>query len=160
MRWKPKQELIRQERALTYDCMLQTEGTTTAIREETPMLGSGGGRRQHQLQQQGRQVDEMMAEFSVLNKDHEDLDNLKEKSGYAMTTGLTGVGERVFDLANQRDMLHSEIDGYRQGITDLRNQDDSGVQQRISDLVNEQKQAQDQQKKLMDKPADHPYQPD
>mgnify|MGYP000344948317 CR=1 FL=1 len=143
-------ELIRQERALTYDCMLQTEGTTTAIREETPMLGSGGGRRQHQLQQQGRQVDEMMAEFSVLNKDHEDLDNLKENL-VRMTTGLTGVGERVFDLANQRDMLHSEIDGYRQGITDLRNQDDSGVQQRISDLVDAQKQAQDQQKKLMDK---------
>ncbi len=143
-------ELIRQERALTYDCMLQTEGTTTSIREEAPMMGTGGGRRQHQLQQQDRQVDQMMAEFSALNKDHEALDNLKENL-IRMTAALTGVTERTFDLVNQREMLQTEVEGYRQGIVDLRNQDDTGVQQRITDLVEAQKAAQDNQKKLMDK---------
>ncbi|MBN0988968.1 SbcC/MukB-like Walker B domain-containing protein [Amphritea pacifica] len=143
-------ELLKQERALTYDCMLQTEGTTTSIREEAPMMGSGGGRRQHQLQQQDRQVEQMMAEFSALNKDHEALDSLRENL-IRMTAALTGVTERTFDLVNQREMLQSEIDGYRQGITDLRNQDDSGIHQRITELVEAQKAAQDAQKKLMDK---------
>ncbi|RTE64735.1 hypothetical protein EH243_15985 [Amphritea opalescens] len=143
-------QLLKQERALTYDCMLQTEGTTTSIREEAPMMGSGGGRRQHQLQQQDRQVDQMMAEFSALNKDHEALDSLRENL-IRMTAALTGVTERTFDLVNQREMLQTEIEGYRQGITDLRNQDDSGIQQRISELVEAQKATQIAQKKLMDK---------
>ena len=134
-------QLLKQERALTYDCMLQTEGTTTSIREEAPMMGSGGGRRQHQLQQQDRQVDQMMAEFSALNKDHEALDSLRENL-IRMTAALTGVTERTFDLVNQREMLQTEIEGYRQGITDLRNQDDSGIQQRINELVEAQKATQ------------------
>ncbi|GGK74741.1 SbcC/MukB-like Walker B domain-containing protein [Amphritea balenae] len=143
-------ELIRQERALTYDCMLQTEGTTTSIREETPMMGTGGGRREHQMQQQDRQVDQMMTEFAALGKEHEALDGLKENL-IRMTAALTGVTERTFDLVNQRELLLTEIDGYRQGITDLRNQDDTGIQQRITDLVEAQKATQDGQKKLMDK---------
>lgn len=143
-------ELIRQERALTYDCMLQTEGTTTSIREETPMMGSGGGRREHQLQQQGRHVDQMMSEFTALGKEHDALDNLRETL-VRMTASLTGVTERTFDLVNQREMLLTEVEGYRQGITDLRNQDDSGVQQRIADLVEAQKQTQENQKRVMDK---------
>ena len=32
-------ELLRHERALTYDCMLQTEGSTTAINEQQPIMG-------------------------------------------------------------------------------------------------------------------------
>ncbi len=130
--------MIRQERALTYDCMLQTEGTTTSIREETPMMGTGGGRREHQMQQQDRQVDQMMTEFATLGKEHEALDGLKENL-IRMTAALTGVTERTFDLVNQRELLLTEIDGYRQGITDLRNQDDTGIQQRITDLVEAQK---------------------
>jgi energy-coupling factor transporter ATP-binding protein EcfA2 len=143
-----EQELLRQERALTYDCMLQTEGSTTSINELSPIMGIR--RRQDQLEVQGRQVDELIAEFTSLGKRHESLEKLRDAL-ISMTSGLTQVTESVFDLVNQREQLSSEIQGYEQAVVDLRNHDDSGIQQRIAELADSQKQVESRQKTLMDK---------
>jgi DNA repair exonuclease SbcCD ATPase subunit len=143
-----EQELLRQERALTYDCMLQTEGSTTSINELSPIMGIR--RRQDQLEVQGRQVDELIAEFTTLGKRHESLEKLRDAL-ISMTSGLTQVTESVFDLVNQREQLSSEIQGYEQAVVDLRNHDDSGIQQRIAELADSQKQVEARQKTLMDK---------
>jgi len=141
-------ELLRHERALTYDCMLQTEGSTTAINEQQPIMGIR--RRADQLQVQGRQVDEMVNEFTTLGKDHDALEKLRD-SLISLGNSLNGATERTFDLVNQREMLQSEVEGHRQAIVDLRNQDDSGVQARITELVDSQKETEGLQKQLMDK---------
>ncbi|PIE25595.1 MAG: hypothetical protein CSA60_00005 [Neptuniibacter caesariensis] len=141
-------ELLRHERALTYDCMLQTEGSTTAINELQPIMGIR--RRSDQAALQGKQVDQLVSEFSELGRNHDVLEKLRDAL-ITLHNGLQGVNERVFDLVNQREQLTTEIDGQRQAITDLRNQDDSGIQQRISDLVAEQKNAEQMQRSLMDK---------
>lgn len=141
-------ELLRQERALTYDCMLQSEGSTTAINEMSPIMGIR--RRGDQLATQGRQVDEMMAEFTELGKRHEALEKLRDNL-INLTTSLAGATEKVFDLVRQRDQLSSEIAGHRQAITDLRNHDDTGIQQRIAELADAQKAADEKNKVLMDK---------
>ncbi|MBP0050133.1 AAA family ATPase [Marinobacterium sp. AK62] len=143
-----EQELLRQERALTYDCMLQTEGSTTSINELSPIMGIR--RRQDQLEVQGRQVDELIAEFTTLGKRHESLEKLRDAL-ISMTSGLSQITESVFDLVNQREQLGSEIAGYEQAIVDLRNHDDSGIQNRIAELAEEQKQIEARQKTLMDK---------
>lgn len=141
-------ELLRHERALTYDCMLQSEGSTTAINELSPIMGIR--RRGDQLAQQGKQVDELIAEFTGLGKQHETLEKLRDAL-IQLATGLTQVSERVFDLVTQREQLGVEIEGYQQAITDLRNHDDSGVQQRIAQLAEQQKAVEQKQKSLMDK---------
>ncbi|WP_417583832.1 SbcC/MukB-like Walker B domain-containing protein [Nitrincola sp.] len=141
-------ELLRHERALTYDCMLQTEGSTTSINELSPIMGIR--RRGDQLAQQGKQVDEMIAEFTTLGKQHETLEKLRD-SLIQLGSGLLQVNERVFDLTNQRDQLNSEIDGYHQAIVDLRNHDDTGIQLRIAELAEQQKTIEARQKSLMDK---------
>ncbi|WP_028469292.1 SbcC/MukB-like Walker B domain-containing protein [Neptunomonas japonica] len=141
-------ELLRQERALTYDCMLQTEGSTTSINELSPIMGIR--RRGDQLASKGKQVDEMLVEFTTLGKRHESLEKLRD-SLINLTTSLVGTSEKVFDLVQQREQLGTEIEGYRQAITDMRNHDDTGIQQRIADLAEEQKAAEDKNKLLMDK---------
>ncbi|MGY8870605.1 MAG: SbcC/MukB-like Walker B domain-containing protein [Pseudomonadales bacterium] len=141
-------ELLRQERALTYDCMLQTEGSTTSINELSPIMGIR--RRGDQLASKGKQVDEMLAEFTNLGKRHESLEKLRD-SLINLTTSLVGASEKVFDLVQQREQLGTEIQGYRQAITDMRNHDDTGIQQRIADLAEEQKAAEGKNKLLMDK---------
>ncbi|MGH1432336.1 MAG: SbcC/MukB-like Walker B domain-containing protein [Neptuniibacter sp.] len=141
-------ELLRHERALTYDCMLQTEGSTTAINEMQPIMGIR--RRSDQAALQGKQVDQMVNEFTQLGKNHNALEKLRDAM-ITLHNSLDNINERVFDLVNQREQLTTEIDGQRQAITDLRNQDDTGIQQRITDLVNEQKEAEQLQKSLMDK---------
>ena len=141
-------DLLRHERALTYDCMLQSEGSTTAINELSAIMGIR--RRGDQLAQQGKQVDEMIAEFTTLGKQHETLEKLRDAL-IQLGSGLMQVNERVFDLANQRDLLNSEIDGYHQAIVDLRNHDDSGIQNRIAELAEQQKTIEARQKSLMDK---------
>lgn len=141
-------ELLRHERALTYDCMLQSEGSTTSINELQPIMGIR--RRASQLELQGRQVDQMVQEFTTLGKQHDALEKLRD-SLISLASALLGVNGRVFDLVNQRAQLQSEIEGQRQEIEDLRNQDDSGIQGRIAELVETQKNANDEQKQLMDK---------
>ncbi|MDO6454737.1 SbcC/MukB-like Walker B domain-containing protein [Neptunomonas phycophila] len=141
-------ELLREERALTYDCMLQTEGSTTSINELSPIMGIR--RRGDQLASQGKQVDEMIEEFTKLGKRHEALEKLRDNL-INLTTSLAGATENVFDLVNSRNQISNEIEGYRQAITDLRNHDDSGIQRRIAELVEEQKAANDKNKVLMDK---------
>ncbi len=141
-------ELLRHERALTYDCMLQSEGSTTAINELSPIMGIR--RRGDQLALQGRQVDELIAEFTTLGKQHEALEKLRD-SLISLATGLTGVTERVFDLCTQREQLGVEIGGFQQAIVDLRNHDDSGIQARIVELAEQQKSVEAQQRSLMDK---------
>ncbi|TVQ69465.1 MAG: hypothetical protein EA373_08755 [Oceanospirillales bacterium] len=141
-------DLLRHERALTYDCMLQSEGSTTAINELSAIMGIR--RRGDQLALQGKQVDEMIAEFATLGKQHETLEKLRD-SLIQLGSGLLQVNERVFDLANQRDQLNSEIEGYHQAIVDLRNHDDSGIQNRIAELAEQQKTTEARQKSLMDK---------
>ena len=141
-------ELLRHERALTYDCMLQTEGSTTAINEQQPIMGIR--RRGSQLEIQGKQVDQMVAEFTELGKSHDSLEKLRD-SLISLTTSLVGVNERVFDLVNQREQLNTEIEGYRQAVVDLHNQDDTGIQNRITELVAAQKETEQKQKSLMDK---------
>ncbi|KDE39001.1 MAG: SbcC/MukB-like Walker B domain-containing protein [Nitrincola lacisaponensis] len=141
-------ELLRHERALTYDCMLQSEGSTTAINELSPIMGIR--RRGDQLAQQGKQVDEMIAEFTTLGKQHETLEKLRDAL-IQLGSGLLQVNERVFDLVNQRDQLNSEIEGYHQAIVDMRNHDDSGIQTRIAELAEQQKTTEARQKSLMDK---------
>ncbi|SFG18454.1 SbcC/MukB-like Walker B domain-containing protein [Neptunomonas qingdaonensis] len=141
-------ELLRQERALTYDCMLQTEGSTTSINEMSPIMGIR--RRGDQLATKGKQVDQMLVEFTALGKRHESLEKLRD-SLINLTTSLAGASEKVFDLVHQRDQLGTEVQGYRQEITDMRNHDDSGIQQRIADLAEAQKVAEEKSKLLMDK---------
>jgi hypothetical protein len=141
-------ELLRQERALTYDCMLQTEGSTTSINELSPIMGIR--RRGDQLATQGKQVDEMMVEFATLGKRHESLEKLRD-SLINLTTSLAGATEKVFDLVQQREQLSADIQGCRQAITDMRNHDDTGIQQRIIELAEAQKVAGDKNKLLMDK---------
>ncbi|MGB0467140.1 MAG: SbcC/MukB-like Walker B domain-containing protein [Pontibacterium sp.] len=141
-------ELLRHERALTYDCMLQTEGSTTAINEQQPVMGIR--RRGNQLEIQGKQVDQMVAEFTSLGKGHEALEKLRD-SLISLTTSLVAVNERVFDLVNQREQLNTEIEGHRQAVVDLHNQDDTGIQNRITELVAAQKASEQKQKSLMDK---------
>ncbi|QEQ96331.1 SbcC/MukB-like Walker B domain-containing protein [Neptunomonas concharum] len=141
-------ELLRQERALTYDCMLQTEGSTTSINELSPIMGIR--RRGDQLATQGKQVDQMMVEFTEMGKRHEALEKLRDNL-INLTTSLAGAGEKVFDLVRQREQLGTEIEGYRQAITDLRNHDDTGIQQRIADLADNLKAAEEKNKVLMDK---------
>jgi uncharacterized protein YPO0396 len=141
-------ELLRHERALTYDCMLQTEGSTTAINEMQPIMGIR--RRSDQAALQGKQVDQLVNEFSELGKNHDALEKLRDAM-ITLHNSLDHINERVFDLVNQREQLSTEIEGQRQAIIDLRNQDDTGIQQRISDLVTDQKDAEQMQKSLMDK---------
>ncbi|NVK41764.1 MAG: hypothetical protein HWE39_11030 [Oceanospirillaceae bacterium] len=141
-------ELLRHERALTYDCMLQSEGSTTAINELQPIMGIR--RRASQLEVQGRQVDQMVQEFTTLGKQHDSLEKLRD-SLISLASSLLGVNDRVFDLVNQREQLQTEIEGQRQAVEDLRNHDDSGIHARIAELVDTQKRANDEQKLLMDK---------
>ena len=141
-------ELLKQERALTYDCMLQTEGSTTSIHEQTPIMGVR--RRGDQLAVQGKQVDEMMAEFSSLGQRHQNLEKMRD-SLINLTTSLVGSSETTFELVNQRTQLAKEIAGHRQAIEDLRNHDDSGIQANIAQLADEQKSAESNHQKIMDK---------
>ncbi|GGO87441.1 hypothetical protein GCM10011348_40640 [Marinobacterium nitratireducens] len=141
-------ELLRHERALTYDCMLQSEGSTTAINELQPIMGIR--RRASQLELQGKQVDEMVQEFTTLGKQHDSLEKLRD-SLISLASSLLSVNDRVFDLVNEREQLRTDIEGQRQAIEDLRNQDDSGIHARIGELVDTQKRANDEQKLLMDK---------
>lgn len=141
-------ELLQHERALTYDCMLQTEGSTTAINELHPIMGIR--RRSDQAVLQGRQVEQLVDEFSELGKNHSTLEKMRDTL-ITLHNSLNNVTERVFDLANQRELLNTEITGHRQAITDLRNQDDTGIQQRIADLVATQKTYEQQHKIFMDK---------
>jgi len=140
-------ELLRQERALTYDCMLQTEGSTTSIHEQTPIMGVR--RRGDQLAVQGKQVDVMVAEFTGLGQRHQTLEKLRD-SLINLTTSLVGSTESTFDLVNQRNQLAVEIAGHRQAIEDLRNHDDSGIQTNIATLAEQQKAAQLKHQQLMD----------
>ena len=141
-------ELLRHERALTYDCMLQTEGSTTAINEMTPIMGIR--RRGDQLALQGKQVDEMINEFTTLGKQHESLEKLRDAL-ISLDGGLSQVNESVFDLVQQRKQLSHQITGHQQAITDLRNHDDSGIQQRIADFALLQKETELRQQQLMNK---------
>ena len=140
-------ELLRQERALTYDCMLQTEGSTTSIHEQTPIMGVR--RRGDQLAVQGKQVDVMVAEFTSLGQRHQTLEKLRDNL-INLTTSLVGSTESTFDLVNQRNQLTLEIAGHRQAIEDLRNHDDSGIQANIATLAEAQKAAELKHKQLMD----------
>ena len=76
----------------------------------------------------------MVAEFTELGKNHDSLEKLRDAL-ISLTTSLAGVNERVFDLVTQREQLNTEIEGYRQAVVDLHNQDDTGIQNRITELV-------------------------
>ncbi len=140
-------ELLKQERALTYDCMLQTEGSTTSIHEQTPIMGVR--RRGDQLAQQGKEVDAMVAEFTTMGQRHQSLEKLRDNL-INLTTSLVGSTESTFELVNQRTQLDTEIAGHRQAIEDLRNHDDTGIQERIAELAINQKDADVAHKQLMD----------
>ena len=141
-------ELLKQERALTYDCMLQTEGSTTSINELTPIMGIR--RRGDQLELQGKQVDQLVNEFTLLGRQHESLEKLRDAL-ISLDGGLSQVNEPLFDLTEQRKKLTHQIEGYQQAIVDLRNHDDTGIQQRIADLAAKQKETESTQAALMDK---------
>lgn len=141
-------ELLKQERALTYDCMLQTEGSTTSINELTPIMGIR--RRGDQLELQGKQVDQLVNEFTLLGRQHESLEKLRDAL-ISLDGGLSQVNEPLFDLTEQRKKLSHQIEGYQQTIVDLRNHDDTGIQQRIADLAAKQKETESTQAALMDK---------
>jgi DNA repair exonuclease SbcCD ATPase subunit len=141
-------ELLKQERALTYDCMLQTEGSTTSINELTPIMGIR--RRGDQLALQGKQVDQLVNEFTLLGRQHESLEKLRDAL-ISLDGGLSQVNEPLFDLTEQRKKLTHQIEGYQQTIVDLRNHDDTGIQQRIADLAAKQKETESTQAALMDK---------
>ena len=143
-----EQELLKQERALTYDCMLQSEGSTTAINELSPIMGIR--RRGDQLALQGKQVDELINEFTTLGKQHETLEKLRD-SLISLANGLLGINERVYDLCTQREQIGGEISEFERAIHDLRNHDDSGIQARIAELAEHQKAVEAKQKSLMDK---------
>lgn len=140
-------ELLKQERALTYDCMLQTEGSTTSINELTPIMGIR--RRGDQLELQGKQVDQLVNEFTLLGRQHESLEKLRDAL-ISLDGGLSQVNEPLFDLTEQRKKLTHQIEGYQQTIVDLRNHDDTGIQQRIADLAAKQKETESTQAALMD----------
>ena len=140
-------QLLKQERALTYDCMLQTEGSTTSIHEQTPIMGVR--RRDDQLASQGKQVDEMVSQFAELGQRHQTLEKLRDNL-INLTTSLVGSTESTFDLVNQRTQLETEIEGHRQAIEDLRNHDDSGIQANIASLADELKAAEAKNKQLME----------
>ncbi|MEM5529867.1 SbcC/MukB-like Walker B domain-containing protein [Gammaproteobacteria bacterium AS21] len=140
-------QLLKQERALTYDCMLQTEGSTTSIHEQTPIMGVR--RRDDQLASQGKQVDEMVSQFAELGQRHQTLEKLRDNL-INLTTSLVGSTESTFDLVNQRAQLETEINGHRQAIEDLRNHDDSGIQANIARLADELKAAEVKNKQLME----------
>jgi uncharacterized protein YPO0396 len=139
-------ELLRQERALTYDCMLQTEGSTTSIHEQTPIMGVR--RRDDQLAVQGMQVEAMLAEFTALGQRHQTLEKLRDNL-INLTTSLVGSNETTFDLVNQRRQLATEIAGHRQAIEDLRNHDDTGIQATIATFADGLKAAQLKNQQLM-----------
>lgn len=141
-------ELLKQERALTYDCMLQTEGSTTSINELTPIMGIR--RRGDQLELQGKQVDQLVNEFTLLGRQHESLEKLRDAL-ISLDGGLSQVNEPLFELTEQRKKLTHQIEGYQQAIVDLRNHDDTGIQQRIADLAAKQKETEASQAALMDK---------
>ncbi len=140
-----EQELLRHERALTPDCMLQTEGATTAIHEQPAMMGVQF--REQQLQREDRDFGQLQSKFADLQKDHKELDSLKDNL-IKLTTSLTSVTESAQSLCNDRQMLNAELDGYRQAIQDLRNMDDTGTQQRLSELVEQQSALQSEQHSL------------
>ena len=142
-----EQELLRHERALTYDCMLQTEGATTSIHEQAPMMGSR--QREQQLLQQDQDFERLQAKFTDQEQEHKALDGLKDNL-IKLTAALTGVTENTYSLVNEREMVNAEVEGYRQAIEDIRNQDDSGQQQRLSELVEAQKNTQVEHQKLVD----------
>ena len=140
-------ELLKHERALTYDCMLQTEGATTSIHEQAPMMGSR--HREKQLLQQDQDFEHLQAKFSEQEKEHKAIDGLKD-SLIKLTAGLTGVTESTYSLHNSREMMTAELDGYKQAIQDIRNQDDTGTQKRLSELVEEQSNVQSEHQKLVE----------
>ncbi|MFT5722364.1 MAG: energy-coupling factor transporter ATP-binding protein EcfA2, partial [Motiliproteus sp.] len=142
-----EQELLREERALTPDCMLQTEGSTTAIHEQAPMMGIR--HREQQLERQDQDFEQLQRKFSQQQQQHKGLDSLKD-SLIRLTAALTGVPESTHSMTNQRQLLDAELDGYRQGVTDLRNQDDTGLQQRLSQLVEGQSSTQQQHQLLLE----------
>ncbi|MEH6649901.1 MAG: SbcC/MukB-like Walker B domain-containing protein [Motiliproteus sp.] len=141
-----EQELLRQERALTPDCMLQSEGSTTAIHEQAPMMGIR--HRQQQLQRQDQDFEALQRKFTRQEQEHKGLDGLKD-SLIRLAAGLMGVQESAYSLSNERKMLDAELDGYRQAVVDLRNQDDSGMQQHLSELVESQKTAQTEHQQVL-----------
>ncbi len=141
-----EQELLRHERALTHDCMLQTEGATTSIHEQAPMMGSR--HREKQLLQQDQDFEYLQAKYTEQEQQHKALDSLKD-SLIKLTAALTGVTESCYSLANSREMLNAEVEGYRQAIQDVRNQDDTGMQRRLSQLVEEQCAVQAEHQKLV-----------
>ncbi len=143
-----EQELLRQERALTPDCMLQSEGSTTSIHEQAPMMGSR--HRESQLAQQDQDFDKLQLKLAEQEKEHSALSDLKE-SLIKLAASLIGVKESAYSLCNDREMLNAEVEGYRQAMQDLRNQDDTGIQQRLSRLVEEQALAQGEHQKRVEK---------
>ncbi|RDE25265.1 hypothetical protein DV711_06860 [Motiliproteus coralliicola] len=140
-------ELLRQERAITPDCMLQTEGSTTAIHEQAPMMGIR--QREQQLQRQDQDFEQLQRKFSQQEQQHRSLDTLKD-SLIRLTASLTGVQESTYSLANQREMVDAELSGYRQAIQDLRNQDDSGLQNKLTELVESQKTTQTEHQNVLE----------
>ncbi len=142
-----EQELLREERALTPDCMLQSEGSTTAIHEQAPMMGIR--QRQQQLQRQDQDFEQLQRKFTEQQLQHKGLDSLKDAL-IRLTAALTGVQESSYSLSNQRQMIDAELEGYRQATVDLRNQDDSGMQQQLSQLVESQKRTQAEHQSLLE----------
>lgn len=142
-----EQELLREERALTPDCMLQSEGSTTSIHEQAPMMGIR--QRANQLQRQDQDFAQLQRKFTQQQQQHKGLDSLKD-SLIRLTAALTGVQESTYSLANQRQMIDAELEGYRQATADLRNQDDSGMQQQLAQLVEAQKSAQTEHQALLE----------
>ncbi|HEY5717014.1 MAG TPA: SbcC/MukB-like Walker B domain-containing protein, partial [Motiliproteus sp.] len=140
-------ELLRHERALTPDCMLQSEGSTTAIHEQAPMMGIR--HRAQQLQRQDQDFEKLQAKFNEEQKQHDALNGLKELL-IKLTAALAGVTENTYSLSNAREMVQAEVDGYRQAITDLRNQDDTGIQQHLTELVEAQQTAHASHQKVVE----------
>lgn len=140
-------ELLRHERAMTPDCMLQSDGATTSIREESPMLGLG---RQSRLQNQDQAFDKMVAEYQRLEQQHELLEGAREAL-IKVATKLSGEAETAFALVNERMQMEADMQGLRQAIEELRNLEDGPARQRLEQALQQQQQQQAEQKKLMDK---------
>ncbi|PPC76385.1 hypothetical protein C4K68_15630 [Pokkaliibacter plantistimulans] len=141
-------ELLKQERAITPDCMLQAEGSTTSIREESPMLG--GGQRQNRLADQDRAFDVMVKDYQALDLAHQQLEGLRE-SIIKLATRLVGEGETAFALCNERMQLDAEMQALRNSIEELRNMEDGPARSRLEEAVKLQQAKQQDQRKLMDK---------
>ncbi|MFP8967169.1 SbcC/MukB-like Walker B domain-containing protein [Pokkaliibacter sp. CJK22405] len=141
-------ELLKQERAITPDCMLQSEGSTTSIREESPMLG--GGQRESRLDNQGKAFETMVTEYQTLEQSHQQLEGLRE-SIIKLATRLTADNETAFALCNERLQLESDMDGLRTSIEELRNLEDGPARQRLEEAIKEQQARQADQRKAMDK---------